>query len=113
MVHELEVPLAHASLEINRHEAFGVEIVAGPVSAVIVRGRRLDRQIHKAELWIGADVGPHPDIAVDGPGIVLPGLVAGLSRPRNRIEPPDLLAGADVERANEAFGVVVSSDGRT
>ncbi len=55
---------------------------------------------------------PDPDIAIDRPGIVLPGLVARLSRPRNGVEPPDLLAGPDVERAHQALGVVVAGDGR-
>src|SRR5439155_26059554 len=109
---ELEVPLAHAGLHVDGHEALSIKIVARPMAAVIVRRRRFDWQIDEAKLRIGADMRPDADIAIDRPGIVLPGLVARLSRSGNRIEPPDLLAGPDVERAHQALGVVVAGDCR-
>jgi hypothetical protein len=37
MVDELKMPAADAGLQIDGHQALGVEIIARPVSAVIVR----------------------------------------------------------------------------
>src|SRR6266446_9372774 len=76
MMDELEVPFAHAGLQIDRH------------------------------------MRPHAGVAVLRPGIVLPGLVAELAGPRNRIPTPQLFAGANVPGTHDALGVVVSRYGR-
>src|SRR5262245_42695616 len=46
MVYKLEVPLAYTGLQIHGNEAFGEQIVSGPVSAVFIESRRFDRQIY-------------------------------------------------------------------
>ena len=40
MVHDLEVPLALAGLQIDADEALGEQVVAGPMAAVEIGGRR-------------------------------------------------------------------------
>src|SRR5262249_21088522 len=108
MMDELEVPFAHAGFEIDRNEAFGEQIGAWPMAAVIVRCRRLDRYVDEAQLLIDRNMRPHSGVAVVHPGIVLPGLVAELAWPWNCIPAPQLLAGANVPGTHDALGVVVS-----
>jgi hypothetical protein len=89
MMHELEVPLPHAGLQVDRDERLGKQIVAGTVPAVVVRCRRLDWEIYEAELLVDTDLRPHAHIAVDRPRVVFPGLVAVFARTRNRVEAPE------------------------
>src|SRR5262245_60044084 len=105
MVHQLEVPLADAGLQIDGDEALREDVVAGTVADVFVDRRRLDWQIHEACLRIDADLGPDTSVPRPFPRPVFPGVVAELTRHRNGIESPDLFAGADVERPNETFGI--------
>ena len=88
MMHELKMPFALAGFQIDAHEALGKQVVAGPMAAVVIRCRRLDRQIDEAELFVHADLRPHAHVAVECPRIVLPGLVAVLAGIRNRVEAP-------------------------
>src|SRR5262245_19981336 len=101
----LEVPLANTCLQSNRHDRFGEEVVAGTVAAVFVDGRRFDRQVGEAGFRIDRDLRPHPDVARPLPRSFFPGVVAEFTRLRNRVELPDLFAGADIERAHETFRV--------
>src|SRR5207244_9216121 len=112
MVHELEVPLPLARLEIDADETLGEEIVAGTMTAVEVRRGRFDRQVHEAEIFVDGDLRPDADVAVDRPRLVVPRVVAELARPRNGVERPQQFARAHVERADETLGVVVRADGR-
>ena len=77
------------------------------MAAVEVRRRRFHRQVDEAELFVDADLRPDAGVAVDRPRVVLPGVVAELAGTRNRVERPEQLAGAHVERAHQALGVVV------
>src|SRR5438309_8050020 len=54
------------------------QVVTGPVTAVEIRGRRFDRQVHETKILIDRDLRPHAGVAVLFPGIVLPGVVAEL-----------------------------------
>src|SRR5439155_24506961 len=105
------VPLALTGLQINAYQTLPEEVVARPVSAVEIRGRRLHRQVHQPRLLVHRDLGPDAGVSVNGPRLVLPRVVAKLPGTRNGVEGPQQLAGADVERANESLGVVVSMDG--
>ncbi len=75
------------------------------VAAVLVDGRRLDRQIEQAGLGVGGHVRPHAGVAAPRPRPVLPGLVVLLARAGHRVEAPELLAGADVVGAHETLDV--------
>ena len=72
------------------------------MAAVPVVGGRAERQIDVAELLVGRHVGPHVGAAGVGPRVVSPGVVAELALLRNRMQRPQLLAGADVEAVDVA-----------
>src|ERR1700690_4307318 len=78
------------------------------MTAIVVSGRHLYRQIDQAEFLVDRNLCPHAGISVRGPRTIKPCVVAKLSRLGNRSESPEELAGAYVEGANQAFGVVVS-----
>jgi hypothetical protein len=71
-------------------------------AAVVVVGRRAERQVHVAEVLVGAHW--RPDVgAADGlPALLLPRLVAELAGLWDRVEDPAQLAGAGVEAADVA-----------
>src|ERR1041384_1801335 len=98
---ELEVPLPLTGLQIDRDEAFAEQVVAGPVAAVVVRGRRFHRQIHEPEVLVDAGLRPDTDVAVARPRVVLPCLGAELSGSRDRVERPEKLPAARIEGAPE------------
>ena len=102
MADELVVPDLLAGRRVEAHEAVAIEAVSGAMAAVVVVGRRADRQIDVAELLVGAH--RRPDVGVAGflPGVLLPGLDAGLACLRNRVEGPKQAAGTDVEAAHVA-----------
>src|SRR5205814_10216992 len=56
------------------------------------------------------DAGPDAGVAVDRPRFFFPRLAARLAGPRHRLERPEQLAGARVERTDEALRVVVRLD---
>ena len=93
VMHDLEVPLALAGLQIDADEAVAEQVVAGTMAAVEIRCRILDRQIHEAELFVDRDLRPDAGVAVDRPRFLFPRVVAELAGPRNRVERPQQLAG--------------------
>ena len=101
-MHALEVPHALAGLRVERHQRLGEQVGAGPMAAVEVVGRRAERQVDVAELFVGRHVRPHVGAAGVGPRIVAPRLVAELALLRNRMNRPQPLAGAHVEAADVA-----------
>ena len=82
-------------------------LLPGPVSAVEVGGRRLDRQVREAELLVDGHLIPDADVAVVRPRVLFPRVVAELAGSRNGVERPEPLARADVEGLHEALRVVV------
>ena len=106
---ELLMPDALAGSRIEAHEAAREQVVAGPMAAVEVAGRRLDRQIDVAELFVGGERRPDRRVAGIRPRIVQPRVVAELARLRNGVEGPQPLARADVEAADVALGVFLRS----
>ena len=89
-------------LRVERHQAFGKQVRARTMAAVPVVGRRAERQVDVAELFVGRHVRPHVGVAGVGARIVAPRLVAELALLRNRMQRPQLLAGAHVEAADVA-----------
>src|SRR6185503_15342278 len=112
VMHDLEVPLALAGLQVDAHEAVAEEVVARTVPAVQVRGRILDRQIHEPRLLIDRNLRPDAGVAVDRPRFFFPRLGAELAGTWNRVERPEQFAALRVPRAHEAFRVVVALHGQ-
>ena len=103
----LVVPLALSRLEIDRDQRFGKQVVAGPMPAVEIRGRRFDRQVREAEVFVDRDLRPHTRVAIHRPRVVLPCLAAQFARARNGVEGPQQLSRASVERPDQTLRVVV------
>ncbi len=101
-MHGLEVPHAFSGGRVEAHEAFREQVVAGTMSAVIVVGRRAERQIDVAELIVNGE--HRPDVGRAGVvgGAVVPGVVPELARLRDGVERPELLAGARIEAEDVA-----------
>src|SRR5262249_3123346 len=78
--------------------------------AVVVRRGIFNGQIHKPRLFVDSDLRPYARVAVDGPRVVLPRIVAELARARDGIPHPQELARPHVEGAHEALRVVVRHD---
>ena len=107
MVDELKVPLAHTRLQIHRHEAVGEEVVTGTPATVEVRRGCFDGQVDQAQLLVHRHLIPDAGIAVERPGVLLPRVVAELAGSRNRVKVPEPSPCPDVERLDDALGVVV------
>ncbi len=88
MVHHLEVPLPLARLQIDANEAFSKQIVPGPISAVEIGSGRFNGQVDKPEFLVNGNLRPDTGIAIHGPRVVQPRIIAKLARPRNRVERP-------------------------
>src|SRR5207302_5179314 len=110
VMHDLEVPLALAGFQIDAHEAVAEQIVAGPVAAVLIGSRILNREVDEAEIFIDRDPSPDACVAIDGVGVVLPRLCTELAGSGNGVESPQRLAGLHIKRAHEALRVVVRDD---
>ena len=102
---QLEMPLALAGLQIDRHEALAEEAGARPIRAEVVTGGKFDGQIGDAELFVDADLSPRAGIARVRPRVVQPGVVPEFARPRDRVKDPEPLARAHVESADVALHV--------
>src|SRR6188472_960505 len=111
MVHELEVPFALSGFQIDTDDALGEEVVAWTMAAIVVGRRRFNWEVDEAGLLVDGDLRPHAGVAGLGPRLVLPRVVAEFAWPRNRVERPQQLAAAHIERAHQALGVVVGVDG--
>src|SRR5437899_2603296 len=68
MVDQLEVPLPLPCLQIDRDQTLSEQVVAWPMAAVEVGRRRLDGQIHEAELLVDGHLVPDAHVAVPRPG---------------------------------------------
>lgn len=95
-------PLAGARIE--AHERLAEEVVAVAMAAIIVIRRGAERQVHVAQLLVGAEQRPRVGPARRLPGVVLPGLVADLARAGHRAEGPHEPARPDVEPAHVPRG---------
>ena len=103
VVNRLEVPEALAGPDVEREDAVGEQVLAVPVGAPEVRGRRSGRDVDDAASLVDGHLTPvvrAADVLVAVLGV---GLVSELARPWNRVELPQELArenvvGADVAR---------------
>ena len=110
VVHGLEVPHPPAGACIETDDGLGKQIVAGPIAPVVVIGRRRQRHIDIAQLFVRGGPGPHVGVAAVLPGGAVlvqrrePRLVARLPFPRDRVKAPELLARAHIEATDVARG---------
>ena len=108
VVRELEVPLALAGRRLQHQQRRGVEVLAGPAAAVVLIGRVAQRDEDQVVHGIDHHRHPHAGSAPILPAVEAPGaevLVTGL---RHDVEPPDFLAGEQIERARIAGQSVAS-----
>ena len=103
VVDGLEVPPVLAGGDVHRDEGVAVEVVAGPVAAVVAGNGGRQRQVHVPALRVHREVerprvGPEPAL----PAVAAPGVVPGLAGLRDRAELPHRGAGARVEGARVA-----------
>src|SRR4051812_3764599 len=103
MMHDLIVPLLLAGAEIETDDALAVEIVAGPMSAIVITGRRFDRQVYETQLLVDRHLRPDAGVARGVGRVVEPRLVSGLAALGDRVERPQTLARARVEAADVAL----------
>ena len=106
-MYELEVPFAHAGLEVHGHERFREQIGARPVPAVVIAGPRFNRQVREAQFRIDADLRPCAGVSGIRPRVLEPGVVAELAAAGDGLEDPEPLAGAHVEGADETLHVAL------
>ena len=88
VVDELKVPLPFSCVQVDCHQRLCEQVVARTVAAVVIAGRKLDWHVHGLELRVHGERPPHAGIARVRPRVVLPRLVAELSRLRNGVEDP-------------------------
>ena len=98
----LEVPDAFAGFGVEAEQALGVDVVAGPVAAPEVAGRRRGGDVDVAELLVAGHRSPDVGTADPLPGFVVPCLGELLALLRDRVEPPLRLPCADVVGAHVA-----------
>ncbi len=107
MVDELEVPLPLAGAQVDADQGLAEEVVAGTVAAVEVVGRGLHGKVGEAQVLVDGHLRPDAGVAVLLGRAAQPRVVPELTRFRDRVEDPQALARADVERADVALVVPV------
>mgnify|MGYP003343357300 CR=1 FL=1 len=95
----LEAPLLLARVGIERDRTRGPQVVARAILGIPVRTRVARAPVHRVQLGIESAEAPRRTAAgLPRVVIVLPGLEARLTRIRNRVGAPHLLAGRRVKR---------------
>ena len=99
----LEVPGIGAGLGIDREHRGAEQIVAFAHRAVVIRAAIADGEVNEAELRIERRGVPDRCAAASVmSGAGRPGVAAGFARRRQRVSPPQDLAGLGVERCQAA-----------
>src|ERR1051326_68396 len=105
VVDKLVVPFALTRLQVDGDQGLSKQVGSRAMSAIIVAGAQVDREGGDAEFLIHRNLAPHAGIAGVRPRILLPGLDAELSGPRDSVKDPEAFAGPHVESADVAFNV--------
>ena len=110
------MPDAFAGPGVDGDQALREQVVAGPVPAVVVVGRRRQREIDVAEFRVAGRVRPHVRVAAVLPRhavvhrVDAPGLDPELVLQRDGVERPEVLARAYVVAAHVAAGRLLVGD---
>src|SRR5215831_12410449 len=107
MMNDLEVPFALTGFQIDTDQTLAEQIVAGAMPSIEIGRRGFDGKIDKPQFFIYGNLSPDAGVAVGRPGIILPCVVAELSRLGNCVEGPQHFARTHIEGADLAFAVVV------
>src|SRR5262247_3426268 len=99
----LEMPAQRTGLGVESDNGIGVEIIAWSLITTIHWTRIANPHIDQVQVRIVGPRQPGGATAVL-PGITAPGLMAGLPRPRHRVEPPLAFPGLNVVGIDEAPG---------
>src|SRR5262249_31403244 len=110
--HELEVPQALAGAQVEREQRIAEESLAFAIGAVEIVGRRAEREVADAALFVDRDFAPRVHAADVRPRILGPSVVAELAGVRDGVELPYQFAGETVVRAQIARSGAVAFAGR-
>src|ERR1700687_684049 len=102
MVYQLVMPFASAGFQIHANQTLAQKIVAGPMATVVIPGGRLYRQVGKPQFLVDRHLRPETRVARMLGGDIEPRVVAELAPARDRVEDPQALTRAHVERADVA-----------
>ncbi len=100
--HRLEVQHALARLHVDGDDALREQVVARPVPAVVVAGRRAGGKEDVAGLLVGAHGRPDVGVPRVAPRLVQPGVGPEVVRLRHGAEHPPRVAGAGVDALHPA-----------
>src|SRR6266702_38918 len=98
----LKMPDSFSCVGVECQQCIREKIVADPVAAVEVDGRRACRDVHNPALGIERHPSPVVGSARSFPGIFRPRLIAELAWMRNGVKAPEKSSGANVERTDIA-----------
>ena len=112
VVNELEVPQPLPRARLERDDGRPEQIAADAVHAVEVIRRRSERHVDDAAPRVDRHLAPVVHAADVLPGVLRPGVIAELARPRYGVEGPHQLAGQHVVGADVAGGRHVAFAGR-
>ena len=104
---ELKIPFELAAVGVQRDNRLGIKVVSSSRLAVEVRRRVPDAPVEQVQFGIEAPREPRRS-AAGLPRIAGPGFVAGLTRTRNRVEPPQPFSRRGVEGVQPAVESVVA-----
>src|SRR5690606_25368982 len=96
------MPEALARARVERDETIAEQVRADAIRAVVVVGRRAERDVDDAALRVDRHLAPRVDAAGIPIRVLRPRVVAELAGLRNRVKRPGELARHDVVRADVA-----------
>src|SRR5258708_37624907 len=94
--------------QIDRDEALPKQTVPRTMTAVVVAGRQLHRQVRGAEVLVDPDLSPRAGVAGVGPRILLPGGRAPIAGQRSRAADPERPSPSHAENAGAAILAVAA-----
>src|SRR5262249_5662701 len=112
VMHELEVPEALAGAQVEREQRIAEESLAFAIGAVEIIGRRAEREVADAALFVDRDFTPRVHAADVRPRIPGPSVVAELPGMRDGVKLPYQFACDDVVRTQIARRRTVALAGR-
>src|SRR5262249_31493264 len=98
VVDRLKMPHTLSGFRFHTHETLGKAVVAWTIRTVVVAAWRRHGQVDVIKFGVVGHLRPDVRVPVELCGSVQPGVVARFPGARHRVERPERLSGADVER---------------